>query len=69
MNTQHEAIGLGLFFKRRPYDYTNDEFNLPQGHEDLIRRSICFPRTGNITRKTTTVLFFQVIGWNAQEFW
>ena len=37
MNTQNEAIGCGSFFKRRPYDYTNKEFNLPQGHEDCIR--------------------------------
>ena len=37
MNTQHKAIGCGSFFKCRPYDYTDKEFNLPQGHEDCIR--------------------------------
>ena len=36
MNTQNEAIGCGSFFKHQPYDYTNKEFNLPQGHEDRI---------------------------------
>jgi hypothetical protein len=36
MNTQNNAIGCGSFFKHRPYDYTNKEFNLPQGHEDRI---------------------------------
>ena len=37
MNFHNKAIGLGSFFKCRPYDYTNDELNLPQGHEDRIR--------------------------------
>ena len=36
MNTQREATGHGSFFKCRPYDYTDDEFNLPQGHEDCM---------------------------------
>ena len=30
MNTQHKAIGHGSFFKHCPYNYTNDEFNIPQ---------------------------------------
>jgi hypothetical protein len=37
INTQNEAIGHGLFFERHPYDYTDEEFNLPQGHKDRIR--------------------------------
>ena len=37
MNTQNEAIGHGSFFKCWPYDYTDEEMNLPQGHEDRIR--------------------------------
>ena len=39
MNTQNKAIGCGCgsFFKRWPYDYTDKEFNLPQGHEDWIQ--------------------------------
>ncbi len=37
INSQGEAIGLGSFFNRRPFDYTDEEMNLPQGHEDRIR--------------------------------
>jgi len=37
VNEQNDAIGLGSFFKRNPYDYTDEEFSLPQGHEDRIR--------------------------------
>ena len=37
MNSRHKAIGHGSFFKHRPYDYTDDKFNLPQGHEDCNR--------------------------------
>ena len=37
INSQGEAIGLGPFFQHPPYDYTNEEMNLPQGHEDRIR--------------------------------
>jgi hypothetical protein len=37
MNTQNKAIGHGSFFKHQPYDYTDKEFTLPQGHEDRIR--------------------------------
>ncbi len=36
INSQGEAIGLGSFFNRRPFDYTDEEMNLPQGHEDCI---------------------------------
>ena len=36
MNSHNEAIGLGSIFKHRAYDYTDDELNLPQGHEDRI---------------------------------
>ena len=36
MNTQNKAIGCGSFFKCQPYDYTDEEINLPQGHEDCI---------------------------------
>ena len=28
---------MWLLFQTSPYDYTNEEFNLPQGHEDRIR--------------------------------
>ena len=37
MNTQNQAIGHGSFFKRRAYDYTNNELNLPHGHKDRLR--------------------------------
>ena len=37
VNDQNDAIGLGSFFKRDPYDYTDEELNLPQGHADRIR--------------------------------
>jgi hypothetical protein len=37
VNSRNEAIGLGLFYKRWPYNYTDNELNLPQGHEDYIR--------------------------------
>jgi hypothetical protein len=37
MSSRKEAIGCGSFFKCHPYDYTNDKFNLLQGHEDCIR--------------------------------
>ena len=37
MNSQGKAIGHGSFFKCWPYDYTDEEMNLPQGHEDCIR--------------------------------
>jgi hypothetical protein len=36
MNSHNEAIGLDSFYKCRPYNYTDDELNLPQGHEDCI---------------------------------
>ena len=36
VGAQNNAIGLGSFFKRRSYDYTDEEFNLPQGHVDHI---------------------------------
>ena len=36
INSQHEAIGCGSFFKHCPYDYPNEEFNLLQGHKDCI---------------------------------
>ena len=36
VNSCNEVIGLGSFYKRRPYDYIDDELNLPQGHEDHI---------------------------------
>jgi hypothetical protein len=37
VNEQNEAVGLGSFFKRVPYDYTDEELNRPQGHVDRIR--------------------------------
>jgi hypothetical protein len=37
VNEQNEAVRLSLFFKRVPYDYTDEELNLPQGHVDRIR--------------------------------
>ena len=37
VNSRNEAIGLGSFYKRWQYDYTNNELNLPQGHEDRMR--------------------------------
>ena len=37
INYQGKAIGLGSFFKRRLFDYTNEEMNHPQGHDDCIR--------------------------------
>ena len=37
VDAQNNAVGLGLFFKHRSYDYTDKEFNLPQGHVDRIR--------------------------------
>jgi hypothetical protein len=36
VNSCNEAIGLDLFYKCRPYKYTVDELNLPQGHEDRV---------------------------------
>jgi len=36
VSSHNEAIGLGSFFKCQPYDYTDNELNLPQGHEDHI---------------------------------
>ena len=36
MDAQNNAVGFGSFFKRRSYDYTDEEFNLPQGHVDRI---------------------------------
>ena len=44
MNTQNQAIGHGSFFKRRPYDYTDDELNLLQGHKDCIRTVDLLPK-------------------------
>ena len=43
VNSHNEAIGLGSFYKRQPYDYTKDELNLPQGHEDRIRTADLLP--------------------------
>ena len=36
MNSCNEAIGLGLFYKHQLCNYTDDELNLSQGHEDCI---------------------------------
>jgi hypothetical protein len=36
VNAQNKAVGLGSFFKRHSYNYTNEELNLPQGHADHI---------------------------------
>jgi hypothetical protein len=66
INTQNKAIGRGLFFNRHPYDYTNEEFNLPQGHEIASAQAICFPSTEPVTRKMMTILFFHLIGWSIQ---
>ena len=63
MNSSNEAIGLGSFFERRPYDYTKDELNLPQGHEDRIRMVDLLP----IDRKLCTDVFIQLTGWSAQR--
>jgi hypothetical protein len=43
VNSCNEAIGLGSFYNCQPYDYTNDELNLPQGHEDCIRTANLLP--------------------------
>ena len=67
MNTQNEAIGHGSFFKCWPYDYTNKEFSLPQGHEDHIRMVNSIPPTGTVVNKKTTTLSYQQIGWDALE--
>ncbi len=43
INAQKEAIGRGSFFKCWPFDYTDDELNLPQGHKDRIRTADLLP--------------------------
>ena len=35
-NSHSQAIGRGSFFKHQPHDYTSEERDLPQGHEDHI---------------------------------
>jgi hypothetical protein len=43
INSQGKAIGHGSFFNRRLFDYTDEEMNLPQGHEDRIRMADLLP--------------------------
>ena len=65
VNSHNKAIGLGLFFKHQPYDYTNDELNLPQGHEDRICMVDLLPANRKQHEDEADDSVLPQIGWNA----
>jgi hypothetical protein len=67
VDAQNNAVRLSSFFKRRSYDYTDEEFNLPQGHVDRIRTVDLTPKTESVMKTPTMIPFSQQIGWSVQQ--
>ena len=51
MNCQGEAIGQVSLFKHQPFDYVDEDHDLPQGHENYIRMFNLLPKNKKLHEK------------------